>query len=750
MKTIIAMLSVVVLGLSVAFALMLPVAAFPTALAAFAVLAVSIILSRRDERLNYTTLVDRLTELRERGIGPVGRIMWAVTKGQLALSPPEQPRRWEAAGPFSAHFRRTVEQFNETVDAVASLTDAAESLTAVPIRRLTYTGIDDFAHGQRAARLIGELTGGRGAVAVVAVDHTTNYSVLRERGFTTTLAAEFSGIRLAEVIYSGRNADRAVAGIVDLLSRDSSIDAVYQLEEASSTKVFAAIQQRFAPDRVRLVGHGRRREFLPFFESGHLDATLTQSPYFQGFNPVAHLYNALVSNWRPETARQFITPEVVDRSSYRDMLENPVDPTGRAELVEGTGDRLFKIVYLIPKDYDFWPPVKQGAEDAAQILAQRGTRVTVTLPDDPSNPYGLDQWHRMIRRAADNGADGIVVPVFSDRLIPTINEVADRGVLVATYNQEPASLREMVAGVREHARQVGETGQQLSASTEQSATAIGRVDGAVERLQEDAGQQDATGREIASAAERLDKTVGTLIEQMEQMIEQAAAIRGLAAEGASTVERGVSETDESVTAVSNTAGVVERLSGRSRDVQNLIQAIKDIGDRTHMLAMNAAIESARAGEAGRGFAVVADEIRSLSAQSQETSTRIEDQLATIVGDIEAIHSTVSTSMEYMHRNRDAANEIQRSFSDIATAVEENSHAMESVDRELEEIRTQITTVGSSATQFRDSLDALRRGLAEVVEANRDIAAAVDSMQQGNRALQAAASAQERMLRGFEV
>ncbi|MFW5694965.1 MAG: methyl-accepting chemotaxis protein, partial [Alkalispirochaeta sp.] len=397
-----------------------------------------------------------------------------------------------------------------------------------------------------------------------------------------------------------------------------------------------------------------------------------------------------------------------------------------------------------------WPPVKQGAEEAGQVLAQRGTRVTVSLPDDPSKPYDLEQWHRMIRRAADGGAHGIVVPVFSDRLIPTINEVAERGVVVATYNQEPASLREMIAGVREQAGRVAHTGKRLSASAEQSQAAVSRVDTAVEQLQEDAHHQDETGRQIATASDTLRRSIDNLVHEMATIVERARTIRDLADTGATTVQRGVNETDESVQAVTSTSKVVERLSSRSRDVANLIQAIKDIGDRTHMLAMNAAIESARAGEAGRGFAVVADEIRGLSAQSQETSSRIETELSSIISEIEAVHATVSTSMEYMQRNRAAATEIHGTFEEINTAVQENSSDMTTIDRELEEIKEHISSVGHSADQFKERLDALRSGLQEVVTANQEIAAAVQAVTEGNNQLRVAATIQDRMLRGFEV
>ena len=84
------------------------------------------------------------------------------------------------------------------------------------------------------------------------------------------------------------------------------------------------------------------------------------------------------------------------------------------------------------------------------------------------------------------------------------------------------------------------------------------------------------------------------------------------------------------------------------------------------------------------------------------------------------------------------------------SAEANSQAMMEIDRELEAIKEQISAVGNSADQFKDRLDALRSGLQEVVSANREIAAAVQAVSDGNNHLRTAATVQDRMLRGFEV
>ncbi|WP_103679785.1 methyl-accepting chemotaxis protein [Alkalispirochaeta sphaeroplastigenens] len=703
-------------------------------------------LLRREQAELVTHIREAITESAQ----PISRLLWDVAKGRLNTSPPQKPRRWETDKQSRGSCAVAREAYNELAEQLSATTDAATSLTAVPIKRLIYTGIDDFAHGQRAARLIGELCGGKGRVAIVAVDHSTNYSVLRERGFTSTLNTEFAGVDLGQVIYSGRNAERAITGICEVLRNDPSITAVYQLEEASTEAVLKAIQEQFSPGRAVLVAHGRRKDFLSFFESGHLDATLTQDPYLQGFNPMIHIYNHLVSGWKPETPRQFILPKTLNQENYRAMLAHPIDREDRAQLSTKRPDRLLKITYLLPKNYDFWNTVELGAQEAQQELKNLGVQVTVALPDDPSKPYDLEQWHRMIRRAAKNGVHGLVVPVFSDQLIPTINEAADAGVVVATCNQEPASLREMIFSIRSQARIVGSAADDLSAGADRSGQVLKRVEAAATSLKEQSLTQEKASRRITEASSELRSALEGMAQTLPEMVARAEQIRVASEEGGSTINQGIAETDKTVSAISNTASVVEKLAGRSQDVLQLIQAIKDIGDRTHMLAMNAAIESARAGEAGRGFAVVADEIRALSAQSTQTSDRIETHLGEVVENIREVSSTVDTSVQSIQRNRETSKRMEEVFQSILSQMEHNTSTINSVRHHLETVREQLQKVDLSTEEFESGLNHLVSDIREVEESQEEISRAMDAVFACSQSLAASSAAQQTMLRSFEV
>jgi methyl-accepting chemotaxis protein len=119
-------------------------------------------------------------------------------------------------------------------------------------------------------------------------------------------------------------------------------------------------------------------------------------------------------------------------------------------------------------------------------------------------------------------------------------------------------------------------------------------------------------------------------------------------------------------------------------------------------------------------------------------------------DIEAVDSTVSTSVAYLHRNRDAADEIRGSFTAILEAVEANGETMRAVDQDLEALRGRLTTMGQSSSEFREGLETLRAGLEQVVSANREIAAAMGAVTSGTHTLTEAAESQDQMLRGFEI
>jgi methyl-accepting chemotaxis protein len=173
-----------------------------------------------------------------------------------------------------------------------------------------------------------------------------------------------------------------------------------------------------------------------------------------------------------------------------------------------------------------------------------------------------------------------------------------------------------------------------------------------------------------------------------------------AQEGQDRVLETVSSIEHMSSEVETTAQLVGELANQSRDIGKVLDVIRGLADQTNLLALNAAIEAARAGEAGRGFAVVADEVRALAHRTQESTREIEQMIMSIQSGTEQAVSSMDSSttragstLDVARRAGEALKEITRAISEInernlviASAAEEQAQVAREVDRNLVNIR----------------------------------------------------------------
>ncbi|MDH0746862.1 methyl-accepting chemotaxis protein [Pseudomonas sp. GD03842] len=242
--------------------------------------------------------------------------------------------------------------------------------------------------------------------------------------------------------------------------------------------------------------------------------------------------------------------------------------------------------------------------------------------------------------------------------------------------QEIARSAEVIASSSSQLRAVtSESNQNLAQQNneiEQAATAVTEMTAAVEEVARNAVATSQASQESRSASEQGNARVGETIEAIESMERNAAR----------SAER------------------VEGLADRVREIAKVLDVIRGIAEQTNLLALNAAIEAARAGEAGRGFAVVADEVRALAARTQQSTFEIESMVTTIREGSDHAVSAMRESTDQATQTRtlarqsgDALQEIMASVLQIneqnmviASASEEQAQVAREVDRNLINIR----------------------------------------------------------------
>ncbi|NDV27428.1 methyl-accepting chemotaxis protein [Desulfovibrio sp. JC010] len=244
---------------------------------------------------------------------------------------------------------------------------------------------------------------------------------------------------------------------------------------------------------------------------------------------------------------------------------------------------------------------------------------------------------------------------------------------------------------------------------------------------------------ISSTATAMEEMNATVLEIARNAGDAAGAsteAQDKAKDGASVVDKSKSALGQTVEEVNNLKGNMEELDKQAKGTEAIIGTITDIADQTNLLALNAAIEAARAGEAGRGFAVVADEVRKL-AESTMTAT---GEVSNSIGAIQRVAGENIRSMETVYKRIEEANEFSESsgvvlqeivsgaeesavqIQSIATAAEQQSATSEEINSSVEEISRITAETASGAREFAMALESMAEQVSELQKIVEDLKA----------------------------
>ena len=271
------------------------------------------------------------------------------------------------------------------------------------------------------------------------------------------------------------------------------------------------------------------------------------------------------------------------------------------------------------------------------------------------------------------------------------------GQLQRAMQSMTVGLRELIGGISDGVTQIASAAEQLSAVTEQTSAGV--------------NSQKVETDQVATAMNEMAATVQEVARNAEEASEAALVADQQAREGDKVVGEAIAQIERLATEVGNSTDAMGHLQRESDKIGSVLDVIKSVAQQTNLLALNAAIEAARAGEAGRGFAVVADEVRSLAQRTQKSTEEIEElivglqsgtqQVATIMDNSRGL---TGSSVELTRRAGSALANITRTVStiqamnlQIATAAEQQSAVAEEINRSVLNVRD-ISEQTSSASE----------------------------------------------------
>ncbi|KLN63190.1 methyl-accepting chemotaxis protein [Vibrio sp. VPAP30] len=261
------------------------------------------------------------------------------------------------------------------------------------------------------------------------------------------------------------------------------------------------------------------------------------------------------------------------------------------------------------------------------------------------------------------------------------------GQLAIGFNSFLDKLQSIISEVVDTTIQVGTTTQQSRIAAQQTRTS-----------------SDSQFKEVdlvATASEEMTQTAGLVVQNAEIAVREAEKANEAAVSGQSVVEKSQQEMMRLVERMTAAVPVVEELANNNANITEILSVIEGISEQTNLLALNAAIEAARAGEQGRGFAVVADEVRNLASRTQESVGEIRQVIENVQNGtrdvVQAIQDGNDLANDSATQVQNAAKELNQIFTAIASINDMNSQIVKAA----EEQQSVSAEVNQSVTNIRD-------------------------------------------------
>ena len=311
-------------------------------------------------------------------------------------------------------------------------------------------------------------------------------------------------------------------------------------------------------------------------------------------------------------------------------------------------------------------------------------------------------------------------------LVATAIAAGDLTTKVEVTSQDEAG--QLMAAMKSMTENLRDIITRISGTSNQVAAASSQLHSTAERIATGAEEVAAQAGTVATAGEEMSATSGDIAQNCQMAAEGAKRASQSASNGAEVVERTVTVMGQIADKVQESAKTVESLGARSDQIGAIIGTIEDIADQTNLLALNAAIEAARAGEQGRGFAVVADEVRALAERTTRATKEIGEMIKAIQKETKGAVAAMEQGVQQVENGTMEAAKSGQALQDILEQVNAVAMQVNQIATAAEEQTATTSEISSNMQQITEVVQQTSQGAHESATAAAQLSGNAEELQ----------------------